>query len=420
VVQELKRKGFEIVGYEDGACEWPLGLRCLALLTGASTVLDSGSTDFSRELGETVRRLLRVEATKQDEERTLRHLMATHGVVGESRTMLAVFRSVLRLSALSDLPVLITGETGTGKQLVAEAIHRLDPKRREGPFVAVNCGAISPSLAEAELFGHRRGAYTGADRDRKGLIRSAQGGVLFLDEIGELTEHLQAKLLRVLQEDRVLGVGEDQEVAIDVRVVAATNRNLPEMVEQKAFRLDLFHRLNILSIHLPPLRERPEDLRPLIDHFLEKYGAVISGKGRSVDRDFVEALTRIPLPGNVRQLENLIRRALVEKDDEAPLGLRDLPPDVWQQISEHANRETGHPVSGQEEQRGPEEDAPSYFIKLLHANSGNLSRSLRQCERSLLQAALRMAHGNQAETARILGVTPRSIYNKIRKHDLHP
>ena len=193
------------------------------------------------------------------------------GSVGESQAMMAVFHTVLRVSPLSDMPVLITGETGTGKELLAHAIHQLDPKRCHGPFIALNCSALSPGLAESELFGHRRGAFTGADRERKGLIRAAEGGVLFLDEIGELDDALQAKLLRVLQENRVLGIGDDQEVAVNVRIIAATNRNLDAMVQQRTFRADLFHRLNVLAIHIPPLRERPADLKPLIEHFLEKH-----------------------------------------------------------------------------------------------------------------------------------------------------
>ena len=174
--------------------------------------------------------------------------------------MTDVFRSIIRFSTLSDLPVLIVGETGTGKEGLARALHRLDPKRKEGPFVAVNCGAIAAPLAESEFFGHRRGAFTGADRDRKGLVRSAEGGVLFLDEIGELDAALQAKLLRVLQESRVLGVGEDRDIQVNVRVVAATNRDLDQMGQQSRFRADLFHRLNVLSIRVPPLSERADDL----------------------------------------------------------------------------------------------------------------------------------------------------------------
>src|SRR5262249_49739435 len=244
--------------------------------------------------------------------------------------MMAVFHTVLRISPLSDLPVLITGETGTGKGLLAHAIHQLDRKRCQGPFIALNCSALSPGLAESELFGHRRGAFTGADRDRKGLFRAAEGGVLFLDEIGELDEAVQAKLLRVLQAHRVLGIGDDHEVAVNVRIIAATHRNLEAMVQQGTFRADLWHRLHVLAIHIPPLRERPADLKPLLEHFLEKYQGLRPAGPLSAAPEFLEALTQLPLPGNAREVENLVQWVLVHKDDAAPLTLRDLPVDIWQ------------------------------------------------------------------------------------------
>jgi transcriptional regulator with PAS, ATPase and Fis domain len=331
------------------------------------------------------------------------------GVVGQSTDMLAVFAQVLRVSRLSDLPTVITGESGTGKELLARAIHRLDLKGRNGPFVAVNCGAISSGLAESELFGHRRGAFTGADRDRKGLIRSAEGGVVFLDEIGELDDALQVKLLRVLQERRVLGVGEDQEVAVTARVIAATNRNLAALVQQGKFRADLFHRLNVLSIHIPPLRERRADIRPLVEYLLEKNQSLLAAGPVSASPEFIEALTHIDLPGNVRQLENLVRRALVHKVTPSPLSLADLPPEVWQQLA------------GQEQKGGDPifSNLSSDLVHLLDTHGWNLAQTLRYCEKVLLEAALRGKQGNQSQTARMLGLTPRSIYSKIRRHRLN-
>ncbi|HJU04389.1 MAG TPA: sigma-54 dependent transcriptional regulator [Nitrospiraceae bacterium] len=427
VVRTLKQKSFKIICYADGAQAWPLTLRCQALLAGSLRILDSGHPEFAQGLESMLEHLTRIEVSKHDEQQEIRTLMTSLGVVGECQAMFSVFRWAFRVGALSDLPVLITGETGTGKQLVAHAIHRLDPKRRKGPFVALNCGAISPGLAETELFGHRRGAYTGADRDRKGLIRSAQGGILFLDEIGELEEGLQAKLLRALQENRVLGVGEDQEVAVDVRIVAATNRDLNEMVREKQFRADLFHRLNVLSIHMPALRDRPGDVRLLVEHFVKKYRALTAAGVGSIEPEFVEALSRISMAGNVRQLENLIRQVLVQKTDVASLGLSHLPPEVWRQLSEGGHEPAGQasqlndePASLVSEASLSEKIAPTYLVQLLQANGWNLSRSLRQCEKSLMEAALHRARGNQTETARILGITPRSVYNKLRKHHLHP
>jgi transcriptional regulator with PAS, ATPase and Fis domain len=326
---------------------------------------------------------------------------------------------------LSDLPFLITGETGTGKQVLAHAIHRLDPKRADGPFIAVNCGAISPGLAESEFFGHRRGAFTGADRERLGLVRSAQGGVLFLDEIGELDDALQVKLLRVLQERRVLGVGDDQEVPVSVRVIAATNRNLSAAVQGGKFRADLFHRLNVLSIHIPSLRDRPADIGPLIEHLLETNKSLQTGGSVSASPEFIEALARIDLPGNVRQLENLLRRALVNKRTSASLTLADLPADVWQQLAEQEDRnvisleQVSSDVPGNAQHETVSETLPSALVSLLHTHGWNLARTLRDCERILLRAALRRKHGNQSQTARLLGLTPRSIYSKIRRHHLN-
>ncbi len=427
VIRTLKQKGFKIICYEDGAHAWPLGIQCHPLLAGSLKLLDSANVDFAAELGRLLAQLLHAEVVRRADEEKIRNAMQNLGIIGESEAIISIFRWIVRVSGLSDLPILIMGETGTGKQVLAHAVHRLDPKRCGGPFVAVNCGAISSSLAESELFGHRRGAFTGADRERQGLIRSAHGGILFLDEIGELDDDLQTKLLRVLQESRVLGVGEDQEVAVDVRVIAATNRELDKMVGEKKFRADLFHRLNVLSIHIPPLRQRPADVKPLIEHVLKSCRGLNPAASLSVTSGFVKALRGIELPGNVRQLENLVRQALVNKYDDSPLNLSDLPIEVWRQLSEQ-----GESRSLQSEQVGegkesseqtpetPPQISSSHLARLLHANSWNLSRSLQYCEKLFLEAALRRAQGNQSQTARLLGITPRSVYNMLRKYNLHP
>jgi transcriptional regulator with GAF, ATPase, and Fis domain len=421
VIRTLKQKGFKIVCYEDGAHAWPLGIQCYPLLAGSLRLLDSASAGFAAELSRLLAQLLHAGAARRSDEEKIRVAMQNLGIIAESEAMISIFRWIVRVSALSDLPILIMGETGTGKQVLAHAIHRLDPKRRDGPFVAVNCGAISPSIAESELFGHRRGAFTGADRERQGLIRAAQGGILFLDEIGELDDGLQTKLLRVLQENRVLGVGEDQEVAVDVRVIAATNRELDKMVGDKKFRADLFHRLNILSIHIPPLRQRPADVKPLIEHLLKSCRGLNPSASLSVASGFVAALTKIELPGNVRQLENLVRQALVNKVDDSPLNLSDLPIEVWRQLSEQGESRSLREgkQSSEYAPETPPQVTPSDLAKLLHANSWNLSRSLQYCEKLFLEAALHRAQGNQSQTARLLGITPRSVYNMVRKYNLH-
>jgi transcriptional regulator with PAS, ATPase and Fis domain len=327
------------------------------------------------------------------------------------------------VASLSDLPVLITGETGTGKQVLAQAIHQLDPKRSQGPFVAVNCAAINQGLAEAELFGHKRGAYTGAERDRKGLVRSAHGGILFLDEIGELNYTIQGKLLRVLQDSRVLGVGEDEEVPVNVRVISATNRNLSEMVKGGMFREDLFHRLNILSVKIPPLRDRASDIAPLIRHFLLKHEGLSRYKPSGIEDEFLDALGRVELSGNVRQLENVIIQVLINKDDGQPLSLRDLPHALLQTLAHAQNppeKQDDQPevCSQRDDQTSRDVRIGSEMARLLREDRWDLSRTLRHCEKSLLRAALEITKGNQVRAAQILGVTPRSVYNLIRRHEL--
>ncbi|HEX9146495.1 MAG TPA: sigma 54-interacting transcriptional regulator [Candidatus Binatia bacterium] len=422
-IRALRQKGFKIISCADGVQSWPLGVQSLPLLAGSSRLLDSATMNFALELRLLLAQLLQAETARHGEDEQIKAKMTELGIVGESQAMISIFRWILRVSVLSDLPILITGQTGTGKQILANAISRLDPKRRNHPFVALNCGAISPTLAESELFGHRRGAFTGADRDRRGLIRSAQGGILFLDEIGELGDPLQTKLLRMLQEKSVLGVGEDQETQVDVRVIAATNRDLDQMVQERKFRADLFHRLNVLSIEVPPLIERPADIKPLIEHFLLKYRFIKPGTTLSVGGDFVEALVQVELPGNVRQLENVVRQVLVNKEDRSPLSLSDLPVEVWRQLSGEAEgrSDSSESLSRKEDSsplKTPPQDLTTHVLQMLDTNGWRLSRSLEWCERLFLEAALRKARGNQSQTARLLGITSRSVYNKVRKHNL--
>ena len=427
VIRIVKQRGFKILCYAAGSQTWAPGVQCQALLAGASRLLDSGKGEFPKDLRRALAQLLKAEARRLEDESQVCAQMKALGVVGESPAMVSVFRWIHRVGPLSDLPVLISGETGTGKELLARAIHQCDPKRRNGPFVAVNCGAISSGLAESEFFGHRRGAFTGARDDRKGLIRSAEGGVLLLDEIGELNDGMHAKLLRFLQENRVLGVGEDREVAVSVRIIAATNRDLHAMVEHGQFRADLFHRLNVLSIQIPPLRERPADLEPMIRHFLQKHQHLNPLAPLSVDPDFIEALRQVELPGNARHLENLVRHALANKEDDTPLSLSDLPPEIWQELSARSQNPPTQTCQGRDMQdTGRTSSAPqglavaSSLASLVEGNGWSLSRSIQYCERVLLEAALQRARGNHSQTARLLGITPRSVYNKVRKHHLCP
>ncbi len=415
-IRDLRGKGFKVIACEEGAGSWPIRTRCLPLLAGAVQLLDNSSMEFPRDLRQLIERVVRAETQKRSEEHQVAAIMRHLGMVALSATMLGVFRSVIRYSALSDLPVLITGETGTGKEGLARAVHDLDPKRGRGPFVAVNCGAISAGLAESEFFGHRRGAFTGAERERRGLIRSAEDGVLFLDEVADLDLALQTKLLRVLQENRVLGVGEDRETEVSVRVVAASNRDLEQMIRENRFRADLFHRLNVLSIHVPPLRDRPDDLALLVEHFLQKYQSLAPTAAITAGTDFLEALRQVELPGNVRQLENLMRQALVRKATDLPLSISDLPVEILLQLVR--TEETSGATKSEQVITVDSKTLLTSVIRLLDANDWNLPRSMEICERHALEAAMGRTKGNQTETARLLGITPRSVYNKLRKHKM--
>lgn len=429
VIGRMKQAGLTVIAHEQGAHSWSLGMRCRVLLDGASCVLDSEEPEFSQELRRIMTEAIVQKTHELVEKERIHDLMKTFGFEGESDEIEGAFRQALRVSSFSDLAVLITGESGTGKELMARAIHQLDPKRRAGPFVAINCGAISSGLAESELFGHSRGAFTGADRDRKGLVRAADGGVLFLDEIGELGSDVQVTLLRVLQDHRVLSVGTDHDVGVDVRVIAATNRNLELMMEQGRFREDLFHRLNMLSVHLPPLRERMADLKPLVDNCLMKDRAIAPSETSSVDHDFIEALAQLELPGNVRQLENIVRRAVLNKIDATPLSLSDFPPEIWQQLC--AKNKVNNGQAGVDGHASPAvtptvpltstEFIATLFTRL-DSKEWNLSRAVEYCQRLLVDAALQRAQGNHSQAARVLGITPRTLYNKLKKphHDCEP
>jgi len=415
----LSEAAIPVLCYGEGMLNWPLATRCNMLVAGVSAIFDSGPA-FLQELQETVIEILRLQNCRLEEEQRLQNRFQPLGIIGESRTMRAIFKWIEGAATLSDLPICITGETGTGKELLVSAIHSLDPKRSSGPLVALNCGAITPGVAESELFGHRRGSFTGADRDRRGLIRTAETGILFLDEIGDLDLGLQTKLLRVLQENRVLAVGEDREAPIDVRVIAATNRDLEAMVAAGQFRDDLFHRLNILSIHIPPLRQRRADVEPLVRHFVGKYEKLLGDQKISIGKDFLEALGELELTGNARELENLVRRALVHRRSSTSLSLADIPSQVLGKLAQRSAppNEISQTDQSDHPSRVDLDDYDLPLSRLLQLHHGNLADTLNHCERSLISTTLRQSKGNQSLAARLLGITPRSIYNKLRKHRL--
>ena len=419
-IARLRQLGAAVIAYEDDVRAWPVGVRCRVLLAGANQLLDSRDVGFAASLRAALSAELAAAQSSEAEAATVRTLAERHGFIGESRAMRDVFRQVIRISQLSDLPVLIVGESGTGKELVGTAIRALDPKRRSAPFVAVNCAAISGNLAESELFGHVRGAFTGAAAQRKGYFLAAQGGVLFLDEIAELGLDIQAKLLRVLEERAVLQVGADRTVPIDVRVIAATNRDIAALAREGRFRTDLLFRLNVLSLRMAPLRERPDDLRVLVEHFGKAAWAAIGLSPGSIEADLIHALALLPLRGNVRELRNLITFAVAHKADDGPLGLKDFSPDMLEELS----RQGVTPEDAGRELRPRAHDdavpAPPSLPATPREEQWHLGDYLARCERDLIAAAMRRTRNNQTEAARLLGVTPRSIYNKLRKHYLAP
>jgi two-component system response regulator PilR (NtrC family) len=298
---------------------------------------------------------------------------------------------VLRKVASTRTSVLLVGESGTGKELAAHALHELSP-RSDQPFVAVNCGAIPETLLESELFGHVRGSFTGANQDKTGLFEAANSGTLLLDEVAELPVAMQVKLLRVLQERKVKPVGGITEREIDVRIVAATNRDLEAEVEKATFRQDLYYRLNVIQVRLPPLRERREDLPLLVEHFIRKFSAEHDRNVVGAAPEVMSALTMYHFPGNVRELENMIERAVT-------LSTTDwLAIDAFPKL---AGLQGSPPVTG------PVSRLPEAGMDLEH--------HLEDYERSILIEALERTGGNRTEAARLLGVSFRSMRYRLSK-----
>jgi len=310
VIRELKDKHQRIIAHGDNLFSWPIGLRCNALLNGAMLLLDSSTKTFNADLRSALIKLLQNEKDRQLEELEIKQQMAQLGIVGTSGQMLSVFRSVIRFGTLSDFPVLISGETGTGKELIARAIHKKS-SRGNRAFVSVNCASIPTSLIAAELFGHEKGAFTGALQRRIGRFEAADGGTIFLDEIGDLLLETQVTLLRVLQEREIERVGSSTPIPVDVRVIAATNRDLEAAVESGAFRQDLYYRLNVVPILNPPLRDRVEDIPVLVEFLVARYAMRMRKTIRAVEKRTIKLLQSYEWPGNVRELQNVVERAVV-------------------------------------------------------------------------------------------------------------
>ncbi|OQX59371.1 hypothetical protein B5M50_03080, partial [candidate division KSB1 bacterium 4484_219] len=296
-----------------------------------------------------------------------------------SGKMQEVFRLVEKVCT-EDTTVLIRGESGTGKELIAIAIHQNSPRVNK-PFVAVNCAAIPENLLESELFGYEKGAFTGADKRKLGRFELAGEGTIFLDEIGDFSPALQAKLLRVLQTRQIERLGGTESIPIKARVIAATHQNLEELLKQGSFREDLYYRINVFPIFLPPLRERTEDIPALVEHFLKKYGKPQT----QITPEALKILTKYPWPGNVRELENVIERAIILSEGDK-IRPEDLPPHLQQ------HKSTSQP------------------IELLEKGL-----SLREMEKQLLRQALEKAAGNKSQAAKLLGITRRKLYSMMER-----
>jgi Nif-specific regulatory protein len=327
-------------------------------------------------------------------------------IIGDSPAMHEVFATVGQV-ANSRATVLLLGETGTGKEMIAKAIHYNSP-RRDKPFVRVNCGAMTSTLLESELFGHVKGSFTGAIRDKIGRFEAADGGTIFLDEIGTMEPQLQVKLLRVLQEREFERVGDTAVVKVDVRVIAATNVDLQEEVAKQQFREDLFYRLNVVSIYLPPLRNRREDIPRLIDYFLDKYNSINERKLRRISRDMLNILMRYPWPGNVRELENAIERAVVlSRDEDFTEDL--LPLSVAMFAAQRRSTQSSESI---ETITGRLAD---HAIADYELREGEIySLVMEQIERALIDRALGKCDGVKTKAADFLGINRNTLNKKVK------
>lgn len=338
------------------------------------------------ELTLTLERAILVSRLTQDNQILRKELKKDYNrgsLLGKSQAMLEIFDLLERI-APAQSSVLITGESGTGKEVIARSIHQLSP-RSQMPFIAVNCTAIPENLLESELFGHAKGSFTGADRNKKGLFQEAEGGTLFLDEIGDMDPSLQAKILRVLQERKIRPVGENRDIEINVRVLAATHKDLKKAIREGLFREDLFYRLNVIPVHVPPLRNRKEDIPLLIQSFLTKYSALNHSNVRSISAAALHLLIERPWPGNVRELENLIER-LVVLCRNSQIDETDIP-----------SLET----SGIEDFYGTMiQDLPTF----------------ENLEKRYMQYVLAKTGGKKDKTAQILGINRRTLYRKEREY----
>jgi two-component system response regulator PilR (NtrC family) len=381
----------------------------------AVDALKAGAFDFvSKPVDISVLRRLVQTALKLSEERRSEQAGSTGKLIGDSAPMNEL-RATIAKVARSQAPVYIAGESGTGKELVARLIHELGP-RAAAPFVPVNCGAIPSELMESEFFGHKRGSFTGAQADKDGLFHAAQGGTLFLDEVAELPMHMQVKLLRVIQEKAVRPIGARAEVGVDVRILSATHKNLARLVELGSFRQDLYYRINVIELRVPPLRERREDIPQLAARMLERLAAENGGVAARLMPDALDALRAHDFPGNVRELENVLERAvaLCENNSIGVEDLRLLPAERTSAGAADARPGPLPPLPAapvRTELRppawAPEPDADGY--------PNDLAAAVAETERAAIMKALDLTRWNRTAAARHLGLTLRQLRYRLEK-----
>jgi len=389
-------------------------------LEDVKTALKLGAYDFVGkpldfdELAVAVKNALETTRLRSEVESLrgeVRRRTGPHNVVGVSQKMTELMGFVSKVASSEATTILIQGESGTGKDLIAKAIH-YQSRRQEKPFVAINCSAIPETLMEAELFGHERGAFTDAKAMKKGLFEMADGGTLFLDEIGELSPLLQAKLLRVLEDQVIRRVGGVRDMQVDVRVIAASNRDLERAVRESQFRQDLYYRLAIISIFLPPLRERKEDILPLVEFFIARYSRKFRKTVKGISDDTRRLLLKYDWPGNVRELKNAVERAMILEEGEV-LSPEYLPFPVAQQSGSLTafERTSGVAPAGAETQLANGRSLP----KLSIPTGGT---SLEEVERAFVEMAMAQANGNQTHAARLLDISRDALRYKLKKFGL--
>ena len=370
------------------------------VVTGHGTVesaveaMQQGASDYLQKPVEIAALRIKVEKAlegqalrkrAEDLERQIDTKFGFEGIIGSSTRMHAIIQRLSQVAG-TDVSVLIAGESGTGKELAAKAIHN-NSRRRGKVFVPLNCAALSGGTLESELFGHEKGAFTGATYTRKGRFEHAHGGTLFLDEVGDIPLETQVKLLRVVEEGKVTRIGSNDEIPVDVRLISASHRDLRKRIEEGEFREDLFYRLNVVTIELPPLRERTADIPLLVNHFLNEYARIHEKPIHGISHDALRVLTRYPWPGNVRELKNAIENMVVISPSSV-LQVEDLPAQIR-----------------------PEDPAPA-------GESLRGGRTIRELERELIAATLEAVGGNRKEAAQMLGIGERTLYRKITEYEL--